>query len=98
MNSSRKATVATILCPVGTGSCAVTLPKTVTVKLNGVSYRLAIATLEKVAPGIKAEVVATLPGGLYGKLVGKSVRVPVRAAVTNFGGKLVKTVTATVKR
>ena len=35
VNSSRKATVATILCPVGTGSCAVALPKTVTVKLNG---------------------------------------------------------------
>ena len=98
VNSSRKATIATILCPVGTGSCAVTLPKTVTVKLNGVSYRLAIAPLVKVAPGAKAEVVATLPGGLYGKLVGTSVRVPIRATVTNFGGKLVKTVTATVKR
>ena len=98
VNRSRKATVATILCPIGTGSCAVTLPKTVTVKLNGVFYKLAIAKLDKVAPGIKAEVVATLPGGLYSKLVGKSVRVPVRVVATNFGGKLTKTVTATVKR
>ena len=74
------------------------LPKTVTVKLNGISYKLAIAKLDKVAPGIKGEVVATLPGGLYSKLVGKSVRVPVRVVATNSGGKLVKTVTTTVKR
>ena len=98
VNSARKATVATILCPVGTGSCAVTLPKTVTVKLNGVSSKLSVAKLLPIAPGAKAEVVATLPGGLYGKLVGKSVRVQVRVIATNHGGRLVKTVAATIKR
>jgi hypothetical protein len=98
VSSARKATVAAILCPVGTGSCAVALPKTVTVKLDRVSYKLAIAPLTTVAPGVKADVVATLPPGLYGKLAGTSVRVPVRIIVTNSGGRLAKTVTTTVKR
>jgi hypothetical protein len=98
VSSSRKAALATILCPIGTGSCTTTLPKTVAVKLNGISYRLAIAPLATVAPGAQAEVVATLPGGLYEKLSGKTAKVTVRVVATNSGGKLTKTVTTTIKR
>ena len=98
MNSSRKATVGTVDCPIGTGSCAVALPKTVKVKLNGVAYKLAIAKLTPVAPGTTGQIIATVPGASTTSSSASPCASPRRVVATNHGGKIVKTAAATIKR
>jgi alpha-tubulin suppressor-like RCC1 family protein len=98
VTGSRKATVGTVMCPKGAGPCALVLSNAVTVKLGGIPYKVAIAKLAPVKPGTTGEIVATLPATLVAKLTdGKSVGIPVKVAVTNAGGKLVKNVGANVK-
>ena len=98
VNGARTATIGTVFCPIGTGSCAVTLPTTVTVKLKRVAYKLAITKLTAVAPDTTGQIIATVPMGLYEKLAGKSVRVSARVVATNHGGRIVKSAAATIKR
>ena len=98
-NGSRKATVSAVKCPKGAGLCTAALPETVTVKLGGTSYKIAIAELVPVTPGTTGEIVATLSTKLFAKLAGgKSARIRVKVPVTDAGGKLVKTIAANVKR
>ncbi len=98
VNSSRTATIGTVDCPIGTGTCTVALPKTVTVKLKRVAYKLSITTLTTVAPNTTGQIIATVSKGLYKKLRGKSVGVSTRVAASNHGGQIVKKAAAKIKR
>jgi hypothetical protein len=96
----RRVALATLTCPgsasAGAGSCAVTAPKRVTVRIAGKSYSLAVRSPKSVAAGRKATVRVQLSKAAATRLKGRSARLSVKLTIARQGVKATRTVTVTV--
>lgn len=88
LRRTRIAALGTIRCPAG-GRCTVVAPKTVTVRINRVAYKLSVLAPKRVLAGRTASVRVQLPAAAATALARRSVRPNVLVRVSNRGAPAV---------
>ena len=98
VDSKRRVLLVTLACPSGGASCVVTLPATITVKIRGRSFKLAVPRVKSLRAGKKLAVRVTLSAAAVKRLKGRTATVSLRVSVKAPGGTTRRTVKVKIKR
>jgi alpha-tubulin suppressor-like RCC1 family protein len=96
LDSRRRAAVATISCPAGPSACAVTAPKSLSLKIGRKSYSASVTAAKTIKAGKQLTIRIALGRSAASNLAGRTTRATLRLVVVGNGARVSKTVSTTV--